>query len=422
MSTTPTIDTHFSWAYWQRLIFRLAFVWVGLLIVTFPIPRPYLPDLGKLLLPLTTALAAGVAQLIGLQQPYLPEIASDTTLMYVHIVLMLELALLVSGIWGWLDRRTLSYPKLQYVLLAGARYFLAAAMLSYGFAKVFKTQFYLPEPNILYTPLGEVPRDLLFWSTTGVSHHYAAFTGWVEVLVGVLLLFRPSRLAGGLLGLGVMANVVALNFCYDISVKVYSSLLLLLCLVVVSPDLPRCWALLRGRGLPPSKLWTPQLQGWRRWAWCGIKAVVVCALVWDAVGQHVATSNFNDDLAPRPPYHGAYAVTTFVLDGDTLAPDLRDRQRWRRVFVHREGYCIVQGMDDRMQDYPLTIDQPRQVLHLHDLHAGVTHNLRFDAMAGQLTALEGFWGNDSLRVQLSPLDWRALPLLRGEFHWTSDTM
>lgn len=412
-----------KWTAAHRQIFRFVFVWVGLLLATFPFPRPYLPDLGKILLPITTALAAAVARLLGLPQPYLHEVASDTTLMYVHMGLMLLLALIVSSIWGWRDRKAVAYPRMQYVLLVGMRYFLAAAMLSYGFAKVFKGQFYMPEPNTLYTPLGDVPRDLLFWSTMGVSRSYSMVTGLVEVLVGLLLLFQGSRLAGGLLGIAVMANVVLLNFSFDISVKIYSMLLLLLCVLIVAPDLPRLWALLRGRAVPALRLWRPAFgQRWRRLAFAGAKTLIVCALIFDAVGMNFEQANFNDDQAARPPLHGAYAVTTFVSNGDTLAPDLRQSQRWHRVFVHRQGYLIVQAMDDHMQDYALALRAEEHALQLLDAASGNWFSLQFEAGDDGLSQLHGIFKGDTLDVGLKSLPWQQLPVLRGEFHWTSDTM
>ncbi len=413
-----------TWTRWQRQLFRFVFVGVGLVLATFPIPRPYLPDLGKLLLPLTTALAKAVAVMVGVQQPYLDEIASDSKLMYVHLVLMLVLAVLGSSIWGWRDRRVVAYPKLQYVLLTGMRYFLAAAMLSYGFAKVFKTQFYLPEPNTLFTPLGEVPRDLLFWSTMGASHSYSVFTGLAEVLVGLLLLFRGSRLVGSLLGIALMVNVVALNLSYDISVKAYSTLLLLLAVLIAAPNLGRLWALICGRAVPASRLWAPTFTlRWQRLAFVASKTFVVCALLFDAVGTNFEQGNFNDDLAPRPAYHGAYQVTEFIANGDTSALDLRFAQRWRRVFVHRQGYLIVQYMDDHMRDYALEIDEQQGRLRLLvDVAQLEWNDLQFRAVGHHLAALSGVVEGDTLSMKLQALDWRALPLLRGEFNWTSDQM
>lgn len=399
--------------------FRLLFVYVGLLLATFPFPRPYLPDLGKLLLPYTTALAEATASLLAIRRPYLRELASDNLLLYVHFGNMFLLALLAAGIWGWRDRKAVAYPRLQYLLELVSRYFLAAAMFTYGFAKVFKWQFYLPEPNTLFTPLGEVSRDLLFWSTMGSSQGYNAFMGWTELLVGALLLFRRSRLAGGLLGIGVMVNVLAVNLSFDISVKLYSGLLLGLCCVVVGHDWGRLFAFLRGKPVATDPAWVPPMRrGWRQGLVYGFKALVVCALLFDALGPYFSSGNFDDDAYPRPPLHGAYEVVTFIRND--AVEDCREGMPWRRVFVHRQGYFIVQTDDDKMRDFVLRADLEREEMVLEDVARGREAFFLFSSHDGQLSGMHGYFEGDTLDLRLKPLDWRAMPLLRGDFSWTSD--
>jgi hypothetical protein len=139
---------------------------------------------------------------------------------------------------------------------------------------------------------------------------------------------------------------------------------------------------------------------------------VVCALLFDAVGLQFETNNFNDDLSPRPPYHGAYAVMQFIQDGDTLAAELGQPQRWQRVFVHRQGFVIVQDMAGQMQDYPLRMSPTGQIAGYFEVQS-----------CGPIQGcLVGMQQGHALQIKLQPLDWRALPLLQGEFHWTSDAM
>src|SRR5947199_10310512 len=73
----------------------------------------------------------------------------------------------------------------------------------------------------------------------GYSTPYTIFTGVGEVIGGVLLFFRRTTTLGALIICGVMANVVALNFSYDVRVKVFSSLLLFLTIFLLVPDLRR---------------------------------------------------------------------------------------------------------------------------------------------------------------------------------------
>jgi hypothetical protein len=392
------------------------------LVLTFPYHRPYLPDLGLLLSPMAVTLADWAAiHLWGISYEYLPEIANDGLLLYVHLGNAAGLAVLGTGIWSWFDRKRLAYPQGHYLLRVLIRYFLSSVMLTYGLVKVFKFQFYLPEPVTLYTDLGEVPRDLLFWSTMGTSRSYSIFSGSLEVLAALLLLGRRTTLMGALFGLGIMANVLAINLSFDISVKVFSMFLCVLFAVLIAPSGLRLWDFLLGRPSQATKLWEPQWQpGWRRIARLVAKTFVVSFVIFDALAPYVSTGNFNDDVAPRPPFHGAYNVTEFVRNGDTLVPDLRMESRWRRVFVHRKGFFDIQTMDDKIHDYVLEWDTAGKQIRFLDPATLAFGDFEYVTRSDSTLQLSGLMNADTLTVQLKMMDWRKLPLLRGEFHWTSD--
>ena len=78
-------------------------------------------------------------------------------------------------------------------------FYLALILLKYGFDKVFKAQFYLPEPNILFTRFGNLDRDILFWSTMGTSYSYSLILGLIEVGIAILLLIPQTKIIGAML-------------------------------------------------------------------------------------------------------------------------------------------------------------------------------------------------------------------------------
>jgi hypothetical protein len=79
----------------------------------------------------------------------------------------------------------------------------------------------------------------LLWKFMGYSTAYTFFGGCAELLPAIFLLFRRTALLGSLLAFAVMLNVVMLNFCYDVPVKLYSLNLLLLSMFLVLPDTSR---------------------------------------------------------------------------------------------------------------------------------------------------------------------------------------
>src|SRR4029077_19764906 len=79
--------------------------------------------------------------------------------------------------------------------------------------------------------------------TIGSSYTYTVVAGIFEILPAVLLLFRRTRIIGAIIATAVMTNVVLINFGFDISVKLFSCFLLLLCVIVASPGLKKLFDL-----------------------------------------------------------------------------------------------------------------------------------------------------------------------------------
>ncbi len=362
---------------------------------TAPMQYRLLPSLGYWLRP--TLEASGQA-LTGHQLA----LFSDSVGLYGYAAGLLLGTALVACVWATRAQPRLnSEARLWYVLHTSAAWFLALQLLEYGFDKVFKHQFYLPEPNILYTPLGMLPPDLAYWSVMGASRPYSIFAGLLEVVPALLLLWGRTRLVGGILALAVLANVLALNIGFDISVKLWSGFLLLLAGVVAAPGLiTSYYALVRDCWRPARPLRPSRWQG--RWVGA-LRGAGLGILLVETAGMFVYEGNSNDDLAPRPFLHGAYAVTSLR---PTAAPVPM------RLFVHRQGYLITQAADGQVQDYQLSYAPGQLVLHDEQ---GRANHLRY-TISPQGLRLAGVLHADSVRWLARPLPWRQLPLLGGG-HW-----
>jgi hypothetical protein len=142
-----------------------------------------------------------------------------------------------------------------------ARYALAFALLSYAFSKVIPTQFIHLQNSQLAESYG---RSSPIWDCFGSSWDnstaYTFFGGCAELLPAVFLLFRRTALLGSLLAFAVMLNVVMLNFCYDVPVKLYSLNLLLLSMFLILPDTSRLFHIfVLNASAQPSNLREPVL-------------------------------------------------------------------------------------------------------------------------------------------------------------------
>ncbi len=397
---------------WKKLLYvALSSSCLGV-IVCFPISFGLLPDLtgwiGGRLEPVIDLVAQN---LFGLKKDtYTTNLLSDTTGVYVLAFFSCTVGLLFTIAWWWRLMGKIPFTKWRFWFMQLARYYLVIHLLQFGLNKVFKLQFYFPEPNTLYTTIGNSTKDILFWSTMGSSYEYTVFAGLMEVVAAGLLLFRKTRLVGALLTFGIMLNVVMINFSFDISVKFLSSFLLLLSLLLILPDYPRLLAFfIRSETAHPSTVWSPNFVNSGSMFYGLAKALITILIVLDAFYPYVSTGTYNDDLAPRPFLHGAYETIDF--NGE-LEP-------WKRVFVHRGGYYIVQQSDESMVDYKLQLDTVFQRINLtkgkEDV-ATLGYKLNVDTLL-----LFGRFKGERVDARLRQIDLDGLPIKSEEFAWTIDT-
>jgi len=168
-----------------------------------------------------------------------PNGSGDTTYNYVQVFSYLVLALAAALVWTLLDRRRPAYERLHEWLRVYVRFYLAMTMFSYGIVKVIQLQFPSPALDRLLQTFGTSSPMGLLWTFMGASALYTFFAGASEVLGGLLLTTRRTTLLGALVSIGVLTNVVMLNFSYDVPVKLFSSHLLAMAVFLAAPDLRR---------------------------------------------------------------------------------------------------------------------------------------------------------------------------------------
>lgn len=94
-------------------------------------------------------------------------------------------------------------------------YYLSATMICFAIPKFLYMQF-----RVLhwasYVPLVEVSKLQHMWSFFGRSYNYNLFIGIAEFLIGVLIVFKRTRLIALLLLFGLSLNILILNIEFDI--------------------------------------------------------------------------------------------------------------------------------------------------------------------------------------------------------------
>ncbi|MDQ3366092.1 MAG: hypothetical protein M3680_11765, partial [Myxococcota bacterium] len=351
------------WSRSRRIAFRYGVVFAALLL--FPFPLGLIPPTAGLAELLGTPWAWGVAwfaeAVLGIPAPAAAMTGSgDTTWAYVQLLMTTLLAGLGAAGWTLIDRRRLAYPRLEATALVALRYFLASMLLGYGLAKVFPTQFPPPSLGRLDQPVGELSPMGLLWTFMGHSTPYTIFSGLVEALAGVLLLWRRTTLLGALIAIAVMTNVVALNLCYDVPVKLFSMELLLVAVLIALPHARRLAAALLGIATVAV---APRVRGSAR-SERVCRAAKLAALTAFAVAGYEQYQRAQTFPPPPNELHGTWVVASFTADGVERPPLLTDDQRWRKLIVSEYGVSARLMTDQRVRFPGATVDPEARTITL----------------------------------------------------------
>ncbi|NNH70644.1 hypothetical protein HLB23_12345 [Nocardia uniformis] len=130
--------------------------------------------------------------------------------------------------------------EVAHRLHAMIRVALSLAIIAFGMVKVIPTQFItFTLPGEMLVPLGESSPSGMLWKFMATSTPYTVITGVVEVLGGLLLIFRRTVLLGALVCLVALVQVSILNLAYGVPVLVTPLLMLAMALAVSMPWWPR---------------------------------------------------------------------------------------------------------------------------------------------------------------------------------------
>ena len=345
--------------------------------------------------------------------------SGDTLYQWLLCVLWLVTAAVAAAVWSIVDRRRARYDRLAEILRVVLRYQLALQMLAYGLSKVFKLQFPAPEPSRLTELYGDSSPMGLLWTFMGASTAYTVFSGVAEVLGGLLLLFRRTTTLGALVVLGVMTNVVMLNFSYDVPVKMFSLHLLVMALVLLAPDAGRLADLLvlHRPTTPQPFAWVPKTAR-RRWARRIVKAVALTFLVGMYVRGNIEAAAEFGDHAAKPSSYGSYDVEEQTRDGKPVPPLLTDPTRFRSGFIDRSWGGLRTSADIALS-FQLPKDGVDAVVNAWLPAKWVSGQLRFTTPDTEHVVLEGTIGGEKLRMRLKRRDTPSLLVGRG-FHFVSE--
>jgi uncharacterized membrane protein YphA (DoxX/SURF4 family) len=350
------------------------------------------------------------------QQPQVEHIkmtgSGDTTLDYWVVIVNIGLALMAALIILLVDKKQRTFKDLHWFTVVVARYYVAMIMLSYGFAKLHDGQFPANSIGRLEEKVGDMSPMGMVWTMMGASSGYTFVSGLLEVVGGLLLLFRRTKTFGALFSMTVMINVALLNFFYDVPVKIFSSHIVLFCLYIVSGD---AVALYRFFILhQPSQLRFQKRTSDKKW-----KRITVTGLKWLVVVFFVLSSSSALFYKPAAvPMEGAYIVDKFIINNQEIPSN--DSIGWKKLLISSPGRTTVILNNDSTKAFQSVLDTEKKILMLRkidqqDLYAYLHYNAQKDSII-----FMGNKGSDSIKIKTVRKKKEDYPLNKRSFHWINE--
>lgn len=412
-----------AWSFAHRVVFRFVFCYFVLYILPFPLgsypgrilPLPGYDKMWYAAVPWIAKHILGMSKTITI----FPNGSGDTTFNYVQLLVFAVIAAVATIIWTALDRKRAEYRTLHEWLRIYVRYALAFTMLAYGMDKVVKLQFADPDFGRLAEPFGNYSPFALLWTFMGFSTAYTHFGGWGEVIGAVLLFFRRTTTLGALILCGVLANVVALNYFYDVPVKIFSSSLLLMAIFLVVPEAKQLLNFFtRNKTAAVAKRDAPFRARWMKIAHRPVKALMLIvaayfALVPWSFGVRGRRRNF-----PKSPLYGMYQIESFTKGGQPVAWNDAD---WRKIIFEYKSAMSVMSMDDATSYYGTKYDETKKTVTLTGEDSKSPDGvLSYSQPDAEHLELRGTFQNQPVVIEMRKIDTSKLMLMSRGFHWIQE--
>jgi len=437
--TSTALPEQHPWPLWRKIIFRFFFIFLFFILApwTWLDRIPYVNVVTTFFTDyynkaMDWAVGFANAQVFHVRKVLVPINGSgDTSYAWAQLWMLLSLSAIGCVIWTIIDRKRNDYRKLNYWLCLVTRYYIALVAFAYGILKLFAAQMSFPSESMMATPLGDLLPMRLSWMFIGYSTPYQFFSGVMETMVGLLLLYRRTATLGIMIGTAVFLNVMVLNLSYDIPVKLYSMQLVLLCLFLLANEYKRiaCFLVLNRPAELCYLYHYNYPKRWMRITRVILKiAFIVCFVGYGFFEMLDYSHEFYGAKEIKPIKPGIYDVPVYVVNKDTIPGLLSDTLRWQDIVFDKGGRGSIKTNDTayrriyRRAYFNYSTDTVKQLLNFTKVPGDTVNfilSLHYQVPDSNTIRLWGMRNNDSLFIELKRSS-RHFQLGERQFHWLSE--
>ena len=344
--------------------------------------------------------------------------SGDTTYDYILLFCYFCLSLIITIIWTLFERKRFNYSRLFQYLSVYVKYVVALTMITYGSRKIIQSQFPAPWLERLLEPYGDSSPMAILWTFMGSSYPFNVFTGMGEMIGGLLLIFKRIRVLGGLILVAVLANIVMLNFSYDVPVKLYSTHLLLMTFFILLPDLRRLFNFFFFNKAVQPEIYQPLFTKPKMNRWLSIfaKTFVVFFIIYSFYLSHEASKMYTT----KTEFYGIWNVEEIEMNGTRQEPLLTNGTRWRKVIFEYPDWIPVYLVNEKYVRFLLEVNREEQTfVFTVPKEPNLKTRITYSQPNPDEMILEGTWDEKTFKAKLKRMEKKFLLQERG-FHWINE--
>jgi hypothetical protein len=342
----------------------------------------------------------------------------------VFFYLIITISLVVTLVWSLIDRDRNNYEKLYRWLKLYLRFFLIGYLLGYGFIKVFPSQFQEITASRLTMTVGDQSPMLLAWNFLGYSLTLMKINGFIEVLAGLLLLFRRTTTLGAILSACTFGFIVTMDFCFNIPVRLLASHLLFMSLFLIYGDRNRLLNIFILNKPTVSAIYQPLIVNpvWRK-IFSGLLVVLAISLLYSSMAKGIDSERSFGRKAARVPLYGVYDAIYFLRNNDTIPALATDSLRWKRLVIDGGSWNqsgIIQFSTGKRNLFTAKIDTLKNTLALQSESDTTQKYLFHYFLRKDKMLVKGVWDKDSIEILMNKYDLNNYVLHSEKFKWITD--
>lgn len=400
----------FSLEFWSsnlKIIFRFSFVFILLFIIffyndTFPLFTEIIKPVINLMHIFTPWVAKNI---LNYQYDYtiFTNGSSDTSYSWITLLINLNISILSTILWTFLDVKRTNYNALYYYLSVVIRYYIALMLIKYGLFKLYHIQMLPPGLTRLMTPLNEFSPMGLAWTFFGYSKGYNIFMGIIEIC-SALLLIRKFIALGAVITLIVSLNIMSINYFYDVPVKIISTSLFLFSTFLLIPYAKSLIDLFLGK--------QAQFPVMARFKYrFSLNTILFCKagiIIIFTIYTVIDIKEVQKSLAKvleKSPLYGIYQIH-WNYESQQLIP-----HDWAIIVFEYQNRATVRNKFSNNHNEKVYIDTIIQDITINNIKFNYEKTERGDIL---------LYYNKTAKVKLLKQNHESFELMSGNFHWIQD--